>query len=95
MKLIFHSDVLIDCTHDWYFDEQEVSDIKFDDEANTATITYTDEYRQNKFSSEIASKLVELCYNGGKIVDTEGVGATGLYVTAADDKTYITIDFTE
>lgn len=95
MKFIFHEDVLVDCTHDWFYDEQEVTDIKFDDEANTATVAYTDEYRQNKFSSEVANKLVELYYNDGKLVDTEGVEATGLYVTAADDKPYITIEFTE
>lgn len=95
MKVVFHDDVYIDCTHDWFYDEQKVSSISFEHSTDTAIIAFTDDYEQVRYPEEIANKLVSLCLNGGKIVDTEGVEAVELNVTAMGDKPYITIDFTK
>lgn len=89
MKITFGTSVYIDCTHDWDYDEQEVVSITFD--GLCAIVSYTDNYEQHEFDSEIAEKLAQCT----EIRDTEGNVASELNITAIDDQPYITIDFTE
>ena len=88
-KVTFGTSVYIDCTHDWYYDEQEVVNITF--EGSSAIVSFMDDYKQNEFDSKIADKLLRCA----EIRDTEGNKASELNITATEDKPYITIDFTE
>ena len=87
-KVTFGESVYIDCTHDWYYDEQEVVSITF--EGSSAIVSFTDDYKQNEFDSELANKLLQCV----EIKDTEGNVASELNITGMESKPYITIDFT-
>lgn len=87
-KVTFGESVYIDCTHDWYYDEQEVVSITF--EGSSAIVSFSDDYKQNEFDSELASKLLQCT----EIKDTEGNVASELNITSMESKPYITIDFT-